>query len=39
MKATEQYFPLVLFLILYEVVLNFETVHKIWIILFYIWVR
>ena len=29
MKATEQYFPVVLFIILYKVVLTFETVDKI----------
>ena len=29
MKATEQYFPVVLFIILYEVVLTFESVDKI----------
>ena len=28
MKATEQYFPLVLFIRLYKVVLTFETVYK-----------
>ena len=29
MKATEQYFPVVLFIILYKVVLTFESVGKI----------
>ena len=29
MKATEQYFPVVLFIILYKVVLTFESVNKI----------
>ena len=29
MKATEQYFPVVLFIMLYKVVLNFESVAKI----------
>ena len=29
MKATEQYFPVVLFIILYKVVLNFESVDEI----------
>ena len=29
MKATEQYFPAVLFIILYKVVLTFETVDEI----------
>jgi len=29
MKATEQYFPVVLFIMLYEVVLTFESVDKI----------
>ena len=29
MKATEQYFPLVLFIMLYRVVLNFESVDEI----------
>ena len=29
MKATEQYFPVVLFIILYKVVLTFETVDEI----------
>ena len=29
MKATEQYFPVVLFIILYKVVLTFESVDKI----------
>ena len=29
MKATEQYFPLVLFIILYKVVLTFESVDEI----------
>ena len=29
MKATEQYFPVVLFIMLYKVVLAFETVDKI----------
>ena len=29
MKATEQYFPVVLFIILYEVVLAFDSVDKI----------
>ena len=28
MKATEQYFPVVLFIMLYEVVLTFESVVK-----------
>jgi len=28
MKATEQYFPVVLFTMLYKVVLTFEPVHK-----------
>jgi len=28
MKATEQYFPVVLFIMLYEVVLPFETVDE-----------
>ena len=28
MKATEQYFALVLFIMLYKVVLTFEPVHK-----------
>ena len=28
-KATEQYFPVVLFIILYKVALTFETVYKI----------
>ena len=29
MKATEQYFPVVLFTVLYKVVLTFEYVYKI----------
>ena len=29
MKATEQYFPVVLFVMLYEVVLIFKSVHEI----------
>ena len=29
MKATEQYFPVVLFIILYKVVINFESVDEI----------
>ena len=29
MKATEQYFPVVLFIILYKVVLTFESVYEI----------
>ena len=29
MKATERYFPLVLFIMLYKVVLNFEFVDEI----------
>ena len=29
MKATEQYFPVVLFIMLYKVVLNFESEEKI----------
>ena len=29
MEATEQYFPVVLFIILYKVVLTFESVNKI----------
>ena len=29
MKATEQYFPVVLFIMLYKVVLTFETVDEI----------
>ena len=29
MKATEQYFPVVLFIMLYEVVLHFESVNEI----------
>jgi len=29
MKATEQYFPVVLFIMLYKVVLTFESVNKI----------
>ena len=29
MKATEQYFPVVLFILLYKVVLTFESVNKI----------
>ena len=29
MKATEQYFPVVLFFMLYKVVLSFESVDKI----------
>ena len=28
MKATEQYFPVVLFLVLYKVVLTFESVDE-----------
>ena len=28
MKATEQYFPVVLFLMLYKVVLTFESVNE-----------
>ena len=28
-KATEQYFPVVLFIMLYKVVLTFESVHEI----------
>ena len=28
MKATEQYFPVVLFIMLYKVVLTFESVHE-----------
>ena len=28
MKATEQYFPLVLFIVLYKVVLTFESVYE-----------
>ena len=28
MKATEQYFPVVLFIMLYKVVLTFKTVHE-----------
>ena len=28
MKATEQYFPVVLFIMLYKVVLGFETVNE-----------
>jgi len=28
MKATEQYFPVVLFIMLYKVVLTFESVDK-----------
>ena len=28
-KATEQYFPVVLFIMLYKVVLNFESVDEI----------
>ena len=28
MKATEQYFPVVLFIMLYKVVLTFETAYK-----------
>ena len=28
MKATEQYFPVVLFIMLYEVVLPFESVYE-----------
>ena len=44
MKATEQYFPVVLFIMLYKVVLTFESVDKIlkcdhsnesyWVVLF-----
>ena len=44
-KATEQYFPVVLFIMLYKVVLTFESVNKIlrydhsnesyWAVLFY----
>ena len=29
MKATEQYFPVVLVIMLYKVVLTFESVHEI----------
>ena len=29
MKATEQYFPVVMFIMLYNVVLSFEFVHEI----------
>ena len=29
MKASEQYFPVVLFIMLYKVVLNFESVDEI----------
>jgi len=29
MKVTEQYFPLVLLIMLYKVVLTFESVHEI----------
>ena len=29
MKATEQYFPVMLFIILYKLVLSFESAHKI----------
>ena len=29
MKATEQYFPVVLFIMLYKVVVTFEPVHEI----------
>ena len=29
MKATEQYFPVVLFIMLYKVVLTFESLHEI----------
>ena len=29
MQATEQYFPVVLFVILYKVILTFESVYKI----------
>ena len=29
MKATEQYFPVVLFIILYKVILTFESVDEI----------
>ena len=29
MKATEQYFPLVLFIVLYEVILTFKSVDEI----------
>ena len=29
MKATEQYFPVVLFIMLYKVILNFECVDEI----------
>ena len=29
MKATEQYFPMLLFIMLYKVVLNFESVKEI----------
>ena len=28
MKATEQYFPVVLFIMLYKVVLTFESAHE-----------
>ena len=29
MKATEQYFPMVLFIVLYQVVITFESVDEI----------
>ena len=29
MKATEQYFPVVLFIMLYKVVLTFESVYEV----------
>ena len=29
MKATEQYFPVVLFIMLYKVILTFESVYEI----------
>jgi len=29
MKATEQYFPVVMFILLYKVILTFETVDEI----------
>ena len=29
MKATEQYFPVVLFIMLYKVILSFESVNEI----------
>ena len=34
MKATEQYFPVVLFIMLYKVVLTFESVNEILKVLF-----